>query len=95
MKTAFLADLHANREALEAVLDHARQQGAQRWVLLGDFVGYGADPGWVVDQVRDLVREGACAVMGGLVLLIALALAMAPRDDSTLGVMKALVFRCH
>ena len=38
---------------------------------------------------------GASAVMGGLVLLIALALAMAPRDDSTLGVMKALVFRCH
>lgn len=38
---------------------------------------------------------GATAVMGGLVLLIALALAMAPKDDSTLGVMKALVFRCH
>ena len=38
---------------------------------------------------------GACAVMGGLVLLIALALVMAPRDDSALGVMKALVFRCH
>ncbi len=64
MKIAFLADLHANREALEAVLDHARQQGAQRWVLLGDFVGYGADPGWVVDQVRSLVHDGACAVMG-------------------------------
>jgi hypothetical protein len=28
-----------------------------RWVLLGDFVGYGADPAWVVDRVRDLVRR--------------------------------------
>lgn len=64
MKTAFLADLHANREAVESVLEHARQQGARRWVLLGDFVGYGADPGWVVDQVRELVRQGATAVMG-------------------------------
>jgi predicted phosphodiesterase len=64
MKTAFLADLHANREAVEAVLEHARSQGAQRWVLLGDFVGYGADPAWVVDQVRELVRQGAIAVMG-------------------------------
>jgi len=64
MKTAFLTDLHANREAVEAVLDHARQQGAERWVLLGDFVGYGADPSWVVDTVRELVRQGAVAVMG-------------------------------
>ncbi len=46
------------------VLDHARAQGAQRWVLLGDFVGYGADPAWVVDVVRGLVRQGAVAVMG-------------------------------
>lgn len=64
MKTAFLSDLHANREAVESVLEHARAQGAQRWVLLGDFVGYGADPAWVVDTVRDLVRQGALAVMG-------------------------------
>ena len=64
MKTAFLTDLHANREAVESVIDHARQQGAQRWVLLGDFVGYGADPAWVVDKMRELVRQGAVAVMG-------------------------------
>ena len=64
MKTAFITDLHANREAVEAVLDSARQHGAERWVLLGDFVGYGADPAWVVDQVRELVRQGAIAVMG-------------------------------
>jgi predicted phosphodiesterase len=64
MITAFIADLHANREAVEAVLEHARAQGAQRWVLLGDFVGYGADPAWVVDQVRELVKAGAIAVMG-------------------------------
>jgi diadenosine tetraphosphatase ApaH/serine/threonine PP2A family protein phosphatase len=64
VKTAFLTDLHANREAVESVLDHARAEGVQRWVLLGDFVGYGADPAWVVDQVRALVAQGAMAVMG-------------------------------
>ena len=64
MKCAFVTDLHANREAVEAVFDHARDQGVERWVLLGDFVGYGADPTWVVDQVRDMVREGAIAVLG-------------------------------
>ena len=28
MKTALISDLHANRQAFEAVLDHARRQGA-------------------------------------------------------------------
>ena len=64
MKIAVITDLHANREAVEAVLEHAHRHNAQRWVLLGDFVGYGADPAWVVDQVRALVRQGAIVVMG-------------------------------
>ena len=64
MKTAVLTDLHANREAVEAVLEDARRRGVDQFALLGDFVGYGADPGWVVDTVRALVREGAVAVMG-------------------------------
>lgn len=64
MKIALITDLHANREAVAAVLEHARAQGAQQWVFLGDFVGYGADPGWVVDVVREHVAAGALAVMG-------------------------------
>jgi len=64
MKLALITDLHANREAVEAVLAHARAQGAQRYVFLGDFVGYGADPGWVVDMIRHHVAHGAVAVMG-------------------------------
>ncbi len=64
MKTAYLSDLHANREAVQAVLAHASGQGVAGWVLLGDFVGYGADPGWVVDRVRELVQAGAAAVQG-------------------------------
>ena len=64
MKLALITDIHANREALEAVLDHAARQGAQRYALLGDFVGYGADPGWVVDRLQEMVAGGALAVMG-------------------------------
>lgn len=63
-RTAILTDLHANREALEAVLAHAAGERAERYALLGDFVGYGADPGWVVDRVRSLVGSGAVAVQG-------------------------------
>ena len=43
---------------------HAKEQGAERFAFLGDFVGYGADPGWVVDLVREHVARGAIAVMG-------------------------------
>ena len=63
-KIALLTDLHANREAVEAVLEHATAQGATDHVLLGDFVGYGADPAWVVDRVRELVAGGAIAICG-------------------------------
>jgi diadenosine tetraphosphatase ApaH/serine/threonine PP2A family protein phosphatase len=64
MKTALISDLHANRQAFEAVLDHARRQGAGHFALLGDYVGYGSDPGWVVDQVRALRAAGAVVVAG-------------------------------
>jgi diadenosine tetraphosphatase ApaH/serine/threonine PP2A family protein phosphatase len=64
MKIAVITDLHANREAVQAVLDHAQARGAEQHAFVGDFVGYGADPAWVVDKVRELVRGGAWAVQG-------------------------------
>jgi diadenosine tetraphosphatase ApaH/serine/threonine PP2A family protein phosphatase len=64
MKTALITDLHANREAVEAVLAHAGTQGVQAWAFLGDFVGYGADPAYVVDLVRERAAQGAVAVQG-------------------------------
>lgn len=64
MLIAFFADIHANRQAFEACLAHARAAGAQRHVLLGDYVGYGADPDWAVNKVMEMVAEGAMAVRG-------------------------------
>lgn len=64
MLIALLSDIHANREALSACLAHAEQQGAQRYILLGDYVGYGADPAWVLDRVMELVDQGAVALLG-------------------------------
>jgi diadenosine tetraphosphatase ApaH/serine/threonine PP2A family protein phosphatase len=61
---ALFADIHANRQAFSACLAQAREQGAQRIVLLGDYVGYGADPEWAVTTVMDLVDQGAVAVLG-------------------------------
>ena len=64
MLIAIFADIHANRQAFTACLAQARRQGAQRIVLLGDYVGYGADPDWTVTTVMDLVEQGALAVLG-------------------------------
>jgi diadenosine tetraphosphatase ApaH/serine/threonine PP2A family protein phosphatase len=46
-----LSDIHANWEALEAVLKHAAGE-YDRALCCGDLVGYGADPNPVVDWVR-------------------------------------------
>ena len=64
MKLALITDLHANREATQAVLEHAKAAGADQYAFLGDYVGYGADPGWVIDTVRGYVEQGAIAVNG-------------------------------
>jgi diadenosine tetraphosphatase ApaH/serine/threonine PP2A family protein phosphatase len=61
---ALFADIHANRQAFAACLEAARARGAERLVLLGDFVGYGGDPEWAVDTVMELVEQGAIAVRG-------------------------------
>jgi len=52
MRVALMGDLHANLPALEAVLDHARQEGAEAIWNLGDLVGYGAFPEEVVQNLR-------------------------------------------
>jgi diadenosine tetraphosphatase ApaH/serine/threonine PP2A family protein phosphatase len=64
VRLAIFADIHANRQAFGACLDAARAHGAERMVLLGDYVGYGADPEWSVDTVMGLVDAGALAVRG-------------------------------
>lgn len=57
MRIAVLSDIHANREALDAILERATELGAERYWVLGDIVGYGADPDGVVEQVRALPAE--------------------------------------
>jgi diadenosine tetraphosphatase ApaH/serine/threonine PP2A family protein phosphatase len=64
VRTAILTDIHANREALAACLAYAARAGAQRYAFLGDLIGYGADPAWVVSTVMDHVARGAIAVRG-------------------------------
>ena len=65
MRLALLSDLHANRQALEACLDHARTQGVDRYAFLGDLVGYGADPVGVVEEFQLMARGNSLYLGGG------------------------------
>ena len=53
MRALVLSDIHANLEALEAVLDIAAGQWDVLWNL-GDIVGYGASPNEVLNILRPL-----------------------------------------
>lgn len=64
MRLAILTDIHANRQAFQAVLDDVASRGADRIALLGDIVGYGADPEWCTDTAMRLVQDGALAILG-------------------------------
>jgi len=64
MKLAIFSDIHANREAFDACMSHAARQNFDRCVVLGDAVGYGGDPQYMVDRLVDLAAEGAIILKG-------------------------------
>lgn len=65
MRFALLSDIHANLHALHACLAHARARQVDRFVFLGDLVGYGGDPAPVVEHIRQMtLSEGAIALLG-------------------------------
>lgn len=61
MRFAVLSDIHANLEALEAVLADAREQRCTQFVCLGDVVGYNANPSECVQRIQEL----ECPVVKG------------------------------
>lgn len=70
LRYLILSDIHANLEALDAVL--AAGDEYEQVLMLGDVVGYGADPNAVIDRLRALplaaiIRGNHDKVAAGLV----------------------------
>ncbi len=61
MRFAIFADIHANLEALEAVLEDADKSSCTHYVCLGDVVGYNANP----KECLEIVRKLECPVVKG------------------------------
>lgn len=79
---AVISDVHANLEALTAVLDEIDRAGAEVVYCLGDLVGYGADP----KACLDLIRERCTLIVAGnhdLAVASEQGLASLPRDGRT------------
>jgi diadenosine tetraphosphatase ApaH/serine/threonine PP2A family protein phosphatase len=56
MRLAIFSDVHANFEALGAVLEAYRKEAIDVYYCLGDTVGYGGSPNECADLVRELAK---------------------------------------
>ena len=55
MRLGIFSDVHANIEALSAVMEAYRQETVDEYYCLGDVVGYGASP----NECADIIRQKA------------------------------------
>jgi predicted phosphodiesterase len=56
MRYLILSDIHSNDDALGAVMARVRRKRFDQVVVLGDFVGYGANPNQVIDRIRGIKK---------------------------------------
>lgn len=61
MRFAIFGDIHANLEALRAVLADAEARNCTHYVCLGDVVGYNANP----HECVEIIRQLECPVVKG------------------------------
>lgn len=54
MRYGILGDVHGNLEALEVAVRGLAERGVDRYVQMGDIVGYGADPAPCIARIREL-----------------------------------------
>ncbi|MCZ8313863.1 metallophosphoesterase [Phreatobacter sp.] len=64
MRIALISDIHGNLEALQAVIAHVARQRVDLVAVLGDIVGYGADPVACTETVMTLAGQGAIVFKG-------------------------------
>lgn len=58
MKIAILSDIHANEQALDAVLEDLSRFTIDRIDILGDLIDYGANPNEVINKISKLPNLG-------------------------------------
>lgn len=54
MRYGIVSDMHSNLEALDSCLDALSKERIDKYICIGDIVGYGADPSVCIKKVREL-----------------------------------------
>ncbi|MDO4263341.1 MAG: metallophosphoesterase family protein [Deinococcus sp.] len=88
MRLAFISDIHANIQALTAAAQFLETQLVDQVVVVGDLVGYGANPGPVIDFVQ---QRGYLVCMGSSDLRVALPLQQAGAGPVRHGVAEQVI----
>lgn len=65
MKYAIFSDIHSNLEAYQASLKVMSEEKVDRYICLGDIVGYGANPKECISITRDLIENKGCICVAG------------------------------
>lgn len=65
MRYLVFGDVHANLDALDAVLGAGRWRGVDAYLFVGDLVGYGPSPVECVERLLELHRQGSLAWVVG------------------------------
>ncbi len=65
MKYGLFSDVHSNLEAFQKVLEAFEREKVDRYVFLGDIVGYNADPKRCIQLLKDLIKVSGCACIAG------------------------------
>jgi len=54
MRYGIFSDIHSNLEALEAVIRDYKKEGIDKYLCVGDIVGYATNPGECIERVKAL-----------------------------------------
>lgn len=60
MRYGIISDIHGNLEALEAAIEALSREKIDKYLCLGDIVGYGADPAQCIKKTRALKPVIVC-----------------------------------
>lgn len=60
MRYGIFGDIHSNLEAFQEVIKSYKKDNIDRYICVGDIVGYGADPGQCIQEIKKLNAKSIC-----------------------------------
>jgi predicted phosphodiesterase len=64
MRYAIISDIHSNFDALQAICNMLDKENIDKYLCLGDIVGYGAEPVECLERVQELCGEDGDVIAG-------------------------------